>query len=71
VGASISLALAYLSYELFEKRFLRLKRRFETAKEPAPQSPAAVSIARPIGLRQERRASIFRSLWFSKQSGLS
>ena len=31
VGASISLALAYLSYELFEKRFLRLKRLFATA----------------------------------------
>jgi peptidoglycan/LPS O-acetylase OafA/YrhL len=40
VGASISLALAYLSYELFEKRFLRLKRLFATAEEPAPQ-PAA------------------------------
>jgi peptidoglycan/LPS O-acetylase OafA/YrhL len=32
LGASISVALAYLSYELFEKRFLRLKGRFETAK---------------------------------------
>jgi peptidoglycan/LPS O-acetylase OafA/YrhL len=40
VGASISLAVAYLSYELFEKRFLRLKRLFATAEEPAPQ-PAA------------------------------
>jgi peptidoglycan/LPS O-acetylase OafA/YrhL len=30
LGASASLALAYLSYELFEKRFLRLKRLFET-----------------------------------------
>jgi peptidoglycan/LPS O-acetylase OafA/YrhL len=36
VGASISLAVAYLSYELFEKRFLRLKRLFATAEEPAP-----------------------------------
>jgi peptidoglycan/LPS O-acetylase OafA/YrhL len=34
LGMSASLALAYLSYELFEKRFLRLKRLFETAKEP-------------------------------------
>jgi peptidoglycan/LPS O-acetylase OafA/YrhL len=34
LGASASLALAYLSYEVFEKRFLRLKRLFETAKEP-------------------------------------
>jgi peptidoglycan/LPS O-acetylase OafA/YrhL len=36
LGVSASLALAYLSYELFEKRFLRLKRLFETAKAPAP-----------------------------------
>ena len=41
LGASVSLALAYLSYELFEKRFLRLKRLFATAEEPAPQRPAA------------------------------
>jgi peptidoglycan/LPS O-acetylase OafA/YrhL len=34
LGVSASLALAYMSYELFEKRFLRLKRLFETAKEP-------------------------------------
>jgi peptidoglycan/LPS O-acetylase OafA/YrhL len=41
LGASVSLALAYLSYELFEKRFLGLKRLFETAKEPALQRLAA------------------------------
>jgi peptidoglycan/LPS O-acetylase OafA/YrhL len=34
---SASLALAYLSYELFEKRFLRLKRMFGRAKGPATQ----------------------------------
>ena len=51
VGASVSLALAYLSYELFEKRFLRLKRLFETAKEPAPQ-PAAGRRLRTVGPRQ-------------------
>jgi peptidoglycan/LPS O-acetylase OafA/YrhL len=45
LGASASLALAYLSYELFEKRFLRLKRLFERAKEPAPARPAAVGAA--------------------------
>jgi peptidoglycan/LPS O-acetylase OafA/YrhL len=39
LGVSASLALAYLSYELFEKRFLRLKRLFETAEEPVPQRP--------------------------------
>ena len=31
---SASLAVAYVSYEFFEKRFLRMKRLFATAKEP-------------------------------------
>ena len=47
LGASASLALAYLSYELYETRFLRLKRLFETAAEPAPERPAAVGAAGP------------------------
>ena len=33
LGISISAVLAYLSYELFEKRFLSLKHRFETARD--------------------------------------
>jgi peptidoglycan/LPS O-acetylase OafA/YrhL len=45
LGASASLALAYLSYELFEKRFLRLKRRFENPREPARERPAVVRAA--------------------------
>jgi peptidoglycan/LPS O-acetylase OafA/YrhL len=47
LGASASLAVAYLSYEIFEKRFLRLKRLFGTAKEPTPQRSAAGSTAGP------------------------
>jgi peptidoglycan/LPS O-acetylase OafA/YrhL len=47
LGASASLALAYLSYELFEKRFLRLKRLFATAGEPASRRPAAVVAGGP------------------------
>jgi peptidoglycan/LPS O-acetylase OafA/YrhL len=46
LGASASLALAYLSYELFERRFLRLKRLFETAKELAPERRGAASSIR-------------------------
>ena len=42
LGMSVSLALAYLSYEFFEKRFLRLKRLFETAKERASERPTAI-----------------------------
>jgi peptidoglycan/LPS O-acetylase OafA/YrhL len=35
LGLVASLALAYLSYEFFEKPFLRLKRYFETPKVSA------------------------------------
>ena len=34
VGTVVSLAIAYASYELFEKRFLSLKRFFGTAEKP-------------------------------------
>jgi peptidoglycan/LPS O-acetylase OafA/YrhL len=47
LGASASLAVAYLSYELFEKRFLRLKRLFGTAEAPAPQRVTAGGAAGP------------------------
>jgi peptidoglycan/LPS O-acetylase OafA/YrhL len=42
LGTSASLALAYLSYELFEKRFLRMKRLFEPTTQPAPQHSVAI-----------------------------
>jgi peptidoglycan/LPS O-acetylase OafA/YrhL len=45
LGASASLGVAYLSYELFEKRFLQLRPLFEGAKEPAPEHPAVVGAA--------------------------
>jgi peptidoglycan/LPS O-acetylase OafA/YrhL len=35
LGVAASLAVAYLSYELFERRFLRLKRWFEATERPA------------------------------------
>jgi peptidoglycan/LPS O-acetylase OafA/YrhL len=47
LGVAASLAVAYLSYELVEKRFLGLKRLFGTAKEPVTQRPAAVAGAGP------------------------
>jgi peptidoglycan/LPS O-acetylase OafA/YrhL len=43
LGAAASLVIAYLSYEFFEKRFLRFKRLFATAEEPAPQSAAGAA----------------------------
>lgn len=47
LGASASLGVAYLSYEFFEKRFLKLKRRFATGKESGRERPAAVGAAGP------------------------
>jgi len=35
LGIGISIAIAYLSYEFFEKRFLRMKRHFEVKPNPA------------------------------------
>jgi peptidoglycan/LPS O-acetylase OafA/YrhL len=46
LGAFVSLCLAYVSYELVETRFLRLKRFFESGKEPAPQRSTAYDVAR-------------------------
>jgi peptidoglycan/LPS O-acetylase OafA/YrhL len=34
LGVAVSVAIAYISYEFFEKRFLGLKRFYATAKEP-------------------------------------
>ncbi len=41
LGAAASLALAYLSYEFFEKRFLRLKRHFGRSEPTASSRPVA------------------------------
>jgi peptidoglycan/LPS O-acetylase OafA/YrhL len=41
MGTLASLAVAYLSYELFEKRFLGLKQLFKTDKEATPRRSAA------------------------------
>ncbi len=42
LGAAVSIAIAYVSYEFFEKRFLGLKRFYATARKPASQ-PTTVS----------------------------
>ena len=45
LGAAASLAIAYVSYEYYEKPFLRLKRYFETGERPAAQRTPAGSTA--------------------------
>jgi peptidoglycan/LPS O-acetylase OafA/YrhL len=45
LGVALSLAIAYASYEFFEKRFLKLKRYFDTADRPSPRRSATGSIA--------------------------
>ena len=45
LGALVSLAIAYVSYEFFEKRFLALKRFFETKREPVRQPSVVRSAA--------------------------
>ena len=56
LGTSVSMAVAYLSYELFEKRFLRLKRRFATAEDSPPSS------SRPAALSFPERRTLVRGL---------
>lgn len=48
LGATASLALAYLSYELFEKRFLQLKRLFTADSLTTPEPPAIVGLSGPL-----------------------
>jgi peptidoglycan/LPS O-acetylase OafA/YrhL len=47
LAASASLAIAYVSYELFEKPFLGLKRLFATAEASRPQRSAARGVDGP------------------------
>jgi peptidoglycan/LPS O-acetylase OafA/YrhL len=46
LGVSASLAVAYISYEIFEKRFIYLKRLFATARGPVRERSVAVGTAR-------------------------
>jgi peptidoglycan/LPS O-acetylase OafA/YrhL len=50
LGASASLGVAYLSYELFQKRFLQLKPLFGGVGSRAPESPVALSAGGVPGL---------------------
>jgi peptidoglycan/LPS O-acetylase OafA/YrhL len=52
LGVGVSLAVAALSYELFEKRFLALKRLFEReSASPAPAAQPPVVAASPVDRR--------------------
>jgi peptidoglycan/LPS O-acetylase OafA/YrhL len=44
LGIALSVVMAYLSYELFEKQFLKLKRRFETDNAPETGSASRYQI---------------------------
>jgi peptidoglycan/LPS O-acetylase OafA/YrhL len=50
LGASASLGIAYISYEFFEKRFLRLKPLFSAARAPIPESSVVGSSGGVRGL---------------------
>ena len=45
LGVALSLAIAYVSYEFFEKRFLKLKRYFEATDRPSPRRTISGSVA--------------------------
>jgi peptidoglycan/LPS O-acetylase OafA/YrhL len=57
LGASASLVVAYLSYELVEKRFLRLKRLFGTTNEPARPHQEAAGSSSPTPAALDSRAA--------------
>ena len=50
LGVAVSMALAYLSYEFFERRFLGLKRWFETTERPGPGPETTSAAIRASGL---------------------